>query len=127
MQDIMFVGLDVHKATISVAVAQGARGGEVRSWGTIPNRADHVRKRKCNGVTLCGEALRLVEAPWHEVFDAALRVAVKDGAQGGGEIVDPVNVGHLAGGDQRGEHRPVLGASFVPGEEYTLAIMQNSA
>lgn len=44
MQDIMFVGLDVHKATISVAVAQGARGGELRSWGTIPNRADHVRR-----------------------------------------------------------------------------------
>ncbi len=31
MQDIMFVGLDVHKSTISVADAQGARGGEVRS------------------------------------------------------------------------------------------------
>ena len=44
MQDIMFVGLGVHKATISVAVAQGARGGEVRSWGTIPNRADYVRR-----------------------------------------------------------------------------------
>ncbi len=44
MQDIMFVGLDVHKATISVALAQGARGGEVRSWGTIPNRANHVRR-----------------------------------------------------------------------------------
>ena len=40
----MFVGLDVHKATISVAIARGERGGEVRHWGTIPNRADHVRK-----------------------------------------------------------------------------------
>ncbi|MCE6967003.1 hypothetical protein [Cereibacter sphaeroides] len=44
MQDTMFIGLDVHKATISVAVAQGERGGEVRHWGTIPNRPDHVRK-----------------------------------------------------------------------------------
>ena len=44
MQDIMFVGLDVHKATISVAVAQGAPGDEVRSWGTIPSRADYVRR-----------------------------------------------------------------------------------
>lgn len=44
MQDIMFVGLDVHKATISVAVASAARGGEVRCWGSIPNRGDHVRK-----------------------------------------------------------------------------------
>ena len=43
-QDTIFVGLDVHKATISVAVASAARGGEVRFWGSIPNRGDHVRK-----------------------------------------------------------------------------------
>ncbi len=44
MQDSMFIGLDVHKAAISVAVAQGERGGEVRHWGTIPNRPDQIRK-----------------------------------------------------------------------------------
>jgi hypothetical protein len=44
MQDSIFIGLDVHKATIAVAIARGERGG-VRHWGTIPNRADHVRKR----------------------------------------------------------------------------------
>jgi len=33
MQDSTFIGLDVHKATISVAVAHGERGGEVRHWG----------------------------------------------------------------------------------------------
>ena len=44
MQDSTFIGLDVHKATISVAVARGERGGEVRYWGTVPHRADHVRK-----------------------------------------------------------------------------------
>jgi transposase len=32
------------QATISVAIAEGERGGEVRHWGTIPNRADHVRR-----------------------------------------------------------------------------------
>ena len=36
MQDTMFIGLDGHKATISVALAQGKRGGELRHWGTIP-------------------------------------------------------------------------------------------
>lgn len=44
MQDSIFIGLDVHKAAISVAIARGERGGEVRHWGTIPHRSDHVRK-----------------------------------------------------------------------------------
>ncbi len=44
MQNSMFIGLDVHKATLPIALARGERGGEVRHWGTIPNRADHVRK-----------------------------------------------------------------------------------
>jgi len=44
VQNTIFVGLDVHKATISVAVAGGERGGEVRHWGTITNHADHVRR-----------------------------------------------------------------------------------
>jgi transposase len=44
MNDTIFVGLDVHKATISVAVAEGARGGEVRQLGNFPNRVDHIRK-----------------------------------------------------------------------------------
>ena len=44
MQGSTFIGLDVHKATISVAIAQGERGGEVRHLGTVPHRPDHVRK-----------------------------------------------------------------------------------
>ena len=40
----MFIGLDVRKATIAVAVAQGERGGEARRWGTIRHRADPVRR-----------------------------------------------------------------------------------
>ena len=43
MHHSMIIGLDVHKATISVAVAEGKRGGDVRSWGVIPNRADEVK------------------------------------------------------------------------------------
>jgi hypothetical protein len=37
-----FLGLDVHAETIAVAIAEP--DGEVRSLGTIPNRADSLRR-----------------------------------------------------------------------------------
>ena len=43
MSKVRFVGMDVHAETIAVAVAE-AGSGEVRSWGTIPNRPESVRK-----------------------------------------------------------------------------------
>jgi len=39
-----FVGLDVHARTISIAVAEKGREGEVRWVGTIPNTPESVRK-----------------------------------------------------------------------------------
>jgi hypothetical protein len=44
MDDSIFVGLDVHKATVSVAVAEASRGGEVRHVGVVANRPDHIGK-----------------------------------------------------------------------------------
>jgi transposase len=44
MDSITYVGIDVHKATIAVAVADGGRLGEVRQLGVFANRAEVVRK-----------------------------------------------------------------------------------
>ena len=44
MKNVRFVGLDVHAETIAIAIAEPGRDGEVRSLGTIPNRAESVRK-----------------------------------------------------------------------------------
>ena len=41
MSKIRFVGLDVHADTSAVAVA--GTDGDVRSLGTIPNRAESIR------------------------------------------------------------------------------------
>jgi hypothetical protein len=40
MRNVRFVGLDVHAETIAVAIAEP--NGEVRSLGTIPNRAESI-------------------------------------------------------------------------------------
>lgn len=42
MRNVRFIGLDVHAATLTVAVAES--DGEVRSLGTIANRAEAVRR-----------------------------------------------------------------------------------
>jgi transposase len=44
MDDITYIGLDVHKATVCVAVAEGGRGGEVRQIGIFENRPDILCK-----------------------------------------------------------------------------------
>jgi transposase len=40
MDTITYVGLDVHKATLSVALAEGGREGEIRQVGVFENRPE---------------------------------------------------------------------------------------
>jgi transposase len=44
MNNVKFIGLDVHAKTISVAVAELGREGEVRDLGAIANRPESIRK-----------------------------------------------------------------------------------
>jgi cell division ATPase FtsA len=48
-QDTIYVGLDVHSTSISVAIAEPGRG-EVRALGTIPNTSDAVVKLAPNRI-----------------------------------------------------------------------------
>jgi transposase len=42
-ENTLFLGLDVHKKTISVAIVEAAAGAEVWFYGTIENRPDAIR------------------------------------------------------------------------------------
>ncbi|MBA8879277.1 IS110 family transposase [Phyllobacterium myrsinacearum] len=44
MTQTKFIGLDVHKETVAVAIADATRDGEVRFYGTIPNAREAIRR-----------------------------------------------------------------------------------
>ncbi len=44
MSKTLYIGLDVHKETLSVSVAEDRRNGEVRFIGVIPNTAYDIAK-----------------------------------------------------------------------------------
>ena len=52
-----YIGLDVHKETIVVGIAD-ARGGPPRYWGKIANRPEEVRRFLAR-LAVSGERLRL--------------------------------------------------------------------
>lgn len=44
MKRILYIGLDVHKDSIAIAVAESGRSGEIRSWGKISNGVQAMEK-----------------------------------------------------------------------------------
>jgi transposase len=62
MQKTLYVGLDVHKASISVTVAEEGRDGPITFIGTIPNTPIAVTKlckrlgKECRRLEFCYEA-----------------------------------------------------------------------
>jgi len=54
-----FIGLDVHSKTISVAIADGGRKGEVRHYGTIDNTFEAIDKF-IKSITAAGTELRFI-------------------------------------------------------------------
>jgi transposase len=60
MKKELYIGLDVHKDSISVPIVQGGRDGEVRLYGTISNDLHAIEKlltrlRKAHGTDPCME------------------------------------------------------------------------
>src|SRR2546426_10617942 len=58
----MFVGMDVHKETIDVSIAEGARDGEVRHYGVIASDLEPLDK--------VVRALRAPDRRLHFVYEA---------------------------------------------------------
>lgn len=55
-ENTLFVGLDVHKKTISVAVVEDAAGAALRFYGTIENTPDAIRNL-CKKLSKVGQRL----------------------------------------------------------------------
>jgi transposase len=68
----LFVGLDVHKKTISVAMVEAAAGAEVRFYGTIAHTPDIIIRALCRKLTRDGQQLHFCYEAGHLAATACI-------------------------------------------------------
>jgi transposase len=82
MSSTLYIGFDVHKSGISVAIASGERGGEVAFIGEIPNTPDNVAKllkrmvSKGRALEFCYEAGPCGYGLYRQIVEAGLSCMV---------------------------------------------------
>ena len=86
MQSRSFVGMDVHKATISISIAEDGRNGPVRFLGVIPNAPEDIAKK--NPMKSSPEGL----AEARRVFKYDCAMCHGPAGDGKGEIVESMKL-----------------------------------
>ena len=82
MTNKIYVGLDVHKMSVSIAVAEDERGGEVRFIGDVPNTTGAISKlvKKLSGqyseLDFCYEAGGCGYGIYRQLTDAGFPCSV---------------------------------------------------
>ena len=82
-----YIGLDIPKKTISVAIAEAGRNGECLSYGTIGNTPEQIRKLAAKLTQRHGAVHFVYDAgptgyvPWRTLVEAGYACAVIGPAQ----------------------------------------------
>ena len=111
---VLFVGLDVHKASIAIGVAEEGREGEVRSHGAIENSPLHVERllkrlgktgkelQFCYEAGPCGYGLyrRIIEAGHRCTVAAPSSIPVKRGERVKTDRLDALKLARLSRADE---------------------------
>src|SRR6056297_1374003 len=100
------------------------RDGSPIRWPASQTTRSPAWMVSCRGIgqTTRPDRTLTLEVPREEIVDAAVRMAVRDGCEGGFEIGEGFDAVDLAGLDQRRDASPGPAALVVSGEESVLSI-----